>query len=591
LRRNVRRTLSSLRALPRARFVYDPRYSHSLSSLPMDTHRAENIAAFLASEGLVLPHEFLRARAVSLKNLQLVHPETYIDSLSQPGALTRVFGFEVPREKVDDVLMLQRLMVGGTKRALLAAIAGTRTAVNIGGGFHHARPTSGHGFCVFNDIAIAIQSARERGFDGPVLVVDLDLHDGDGTRICFAADETVHTFSIHNMPLDEEPAVESTSVTLGGGVGDEVYLAALRAHLPPLCSRFKPQLVIYLAGADPAWDDRIGNWKITEAGMLARDRAVMRIVRSHDPNLPVVILLAGGYGQNAWRYDARFLGEVARGRPVEPPHTEEMTLARMRHLRREHDPLAKENDMLSFTEEDIFGDLGTARVEHRYLGYYTLHMLELALERYGFFERLRGLGYPRPSLAWNLRDPVGHTLKVFGDESHTELVSEVCLRRDRAVISGHEVLYVEWLLLQSPRQSTVRPLLPGQKFPGLGVVGEVLSMLVLMCERLSLDALVFVPGHFHLASLASALMRMLDPEDEARLRALKALQSGRTLAELARVLEVGHVVDRQTDKRVRWEPKPMVFALSDALREEMVGESYEAKVEAAKKVYEVRRRD
>jgi len=578
LRRNVRRALHTVRE-PRARFIYDPRYQVMLSSVPMDIHRSENIAAFLAAEGLVLPTEFFSARAVSLRGLRSVHTDAYLDQLSRAEGLTRVFGFDIAQDQVDTVLMLQRLLVGGTKHAVHGAVRGYRTVVNLGGGLHHARPDSGHGFCAFNDVAIAIKSVRERGYDGRILVVDLDLHDGDGTRICFATDPSVHTFSVHNMALDDQPAIESTSVALGARVDDATYLAAIEQHLPEAFVRFRPRLVIYLAGADPAWDDRLGNWRITEAGMIARDRLVMKTVRSRDPNLPVVVLPAGGYGVNAWRYGARFFGELARGRAVEPPHTEEMTLARMHHLRRVHDPIPK--DELAFSEADIFGELPGLSVEHRFLGYYTLHMLELVMERYGIFDRLRGLGFVRPTLDWNLRDPMGHTLRVFGDEHRIELVAEICVRRDRGVIAMCEVIYVEWMLLQNPRKSSERALLPGQRHPGLGLIGEVFGLLVLMCERLQVDGLAFIPAHYHLAALASPLMRMVDPKDEARLRALKRLQKGQSLSELSWALSCGHIHDVASGQVVRWEARPMVMPMSARLRERVSGPAYEADVEKA----------
>src|SRR6185295_17476200 len=133
------------------------------------------------------------------------------------------------------------------------------------------------------DVAVAIAELRARGFAAPVLVVDLDLHDGDGTRSIFAEDPTVHTFLVHNLSTPDERglrAVASTSIELQGEVEDAEYLAAVREHLPPLFPSFRPELVFYVAGSDPAADDRIGNWKITAAGMLERDLFVTSCARA-----------------------------------------------------------------------------------------------------------------------------------------------------------------------------------------------------------------------------------------------------------------------------------------------------------------------
>ena len=124
----------------------------------------------------------------------------------------------MPPREVEATLDLQRLMAGGTIQATRLALRTGGIAVHLGGGFHHAMPDAGLGFCVFNDVAVAIRRLRGRGFAEPVLVVDLDLHDGNGTRRIFADDPTVHTFSIHNDHWGDTEAVASTSIALGPGV-------------------------------------------------------------------------------------------------------------------------------------------------------------------------------------------------------------------------------------------------------------------------------------------------------------------------------------------------------------------------------------
>src|SRR5258708_17795986 len=220
-------------------------------------------------------------------------------------------------------------MVGGTELASRLALASGRIAGNLGGGLHHAFADRGERFCIFNDVAVAVAELRAGGFGGSVLVVDLDLHDDDGTRTIFAQDPTVHTFSIHNHTTGAVRAVAATAIELGDGVDDRAYLDAIGAHLPAAFAAARPELVYYLAGCDPAADDGIGNWRISAAGMLRRDRLVIGLARRPERRLPVVILLAGGYGQHASRYSARLFSTLPDGaQVVEPPTPAQVTFTR-----------------------------------------------------------------------------------------------------------------------------------------------------------------------------------------------------------------------------------------------------------------------
>ena len=145
-------------------------------------------------------------------------------------------------------------------------------------------------------------------------------------------DRSVHTFSIHNRTLLDVEAVEDTCIELGTGVDDGLYLETLRRELPPLVERLQPELVFYLAGADVARDDRHGDWNISADAILERDRFVMETLRPPGSERAVVVLLAGGYGNNAWRYSARFCSWLVLGRSLEPPATEDLPLAMWRKL-------------------------------------------------------------------------------------------------------------------------------------------------------------------------------------------------------------------------------------------------------------------
>ncbi|MEM6457644.1 MAG: hypothetical protein AAF772_21325, partial [Acidobacteriota bacterium] len=202
LRRQLRRLTRRL-APERSIVVFHPRYTAALPNLPVDALRAERLLAFLVSEGLVRRRDVAQPAPITLKQIGRVHDADYVRSLHDPAVLGPIFGGTVSDDQVDRLLDLQRLHAGGTMRAMRAAAAAARdgrrrfTAVHLGGGLHHARPDEGAGFCLFHDVAIAVDRLRREGFDGRVLIVDLDLHDGDGTRACFARDERVHTLSVH----------------------------------------------------------------------------------------------------------------------------------------------------------------------------------------------------------------------------------------------------------------------------------------------------------------------------------------------------------------------------------------------------------
>lgn len=599
----LRRFLRRRRRAP-VDLVYSARYRLDLPGLALDPRRGEKVLGFLASEGLIQRGSVISAPPMPLLALCRVHDVEYLESLSDAETLTRILGFRPSERERQLVVEVERRMCGGTRLAVERARATGGMALHLGGGFHHAFPDRGERFCLFNDVAAAIAAERRQGFAGRVLIVDGDVHDGDGTRAMFAADETVHTFSIHNQSSGTHPdAVESTSVALGAGVDDATFLAALERHLPPLVERFRPELAVYLAGVDAAADDFLGDWQMTADGLLARDRRVVGLLRDGGGGpVPLVIVAGGGYGKTAWTYTARSAAWLLSGRTLEPPAPEEVTLARYRRIARGFLPQeltggggaggggdgggeAGAGGGLdagwSLSEEDVLGPL--AGVRHRFLDYYTPEGVELALERTGIFERLRQLGFAQPTLDFELDNPAGQTVRVFAGPDHRELLIEIRARRDRAAVPGCETLTVEWLLLQNPRLSFTRDRapLPGQQHPGLGLLEEVVSILVLICDRLHLDGLHFVPSHYHLTAQSRRFLRFLHPEDEGRFRAVQHAVAGLSLGDATRAVDAGRLVDEATGQSFRLPPMPMVLPVSDGLRRRVEGEGYERRAAEA----------
>jgi acetoin utilization deacetylase AcuC-like enzyme len=589
LRRAFRRQLRWLRYLvrpPKVRFVYAPAYQQAIVGAPLDPLRADRVLAFLTNEGLIRREDIATPIPAALKNVLLAHTPEYLKALERPETLTEILGTAVSDAELEQILDLQRLMAGGTIHATRLALATGCTGVNLGGGFHHAGPARGMGFCVFNDIVIAIRRLQRKGFSGTVLVVDLDLHDGNGTRAAFAADPSVHTFSIHNQHWGDTQAVESTSIALGSNVTDETYLGTLLKTLPPVIERLRPRLVFYLAAVDVAADDRLGNWNITAEGILARDRFVVEQVRHAGAAL--VVLLGGGYGDNAWRYSARFFSWLLAGRVVEPPDNESLTLLRFRQIKNALNPLhlthAGESSW-ELTEEDLVGILPGIPRQTRFLGYFSKVGVELILEQFGIFQQLRARGFRNPELQLELDHPLGQTLRIWGDASHTELLVEVRLSRSARALPNREVLVVEWLLLQNPRETSWghRSPLPGQTHPGLGMLRELFGWLVVVAETLGLDGLFFRPAHYHIAVQSHRFAFFVDPAHEALFRKLQALLGQCGLAQASHLVETGQVLQLPSGEPLVWEAFPMVLPVSEELKAWASGEAYEGAVAEAEK--------
>lgn len=591
--RRRRRKLTGVLRRPAAQLVYSRRYQLDLPGTAYDPLRGERILAFLESAGLLPSRALHAALPASFRDLRRVHTDDYLGTLNRPEPYLPILGQEISDEQAERVLEAQRTMAGGTLLATGLAVQSKGIAANLGGGLHHAFAAKGERFCMLNDVAVAIAELRARGIAGPVLVVDLDLHDGDGTRSIFADDPTVHTFSIHNLSTPDERglhAVASTSIELPGEVRDTGYLAAVRRHLPPVFASFRPEIVFYVAGCDPAEDDRIGNWKITAAGMLERDLFFLSCARGGPPpgsHRPIVIVLGGGYGRGAWRYTARFLSAILHhGKAIEPPGSEESLLQRYRRMARDIAPHELTGDApgddWGLTADDIAPVMGGMRRPHRLLGYYSRQGLELAFERTGLFDRLRSRGFDDPSLDLELGEPAGDTVRLYGDRRHRDLLMEARLTVDRHTVPGMALLRIEWLLLQNPRASFTpqRPALPGQRHPGLGMLQDILALLVLACDRLQLDGLLFVHSHFHTVAQGKSL-RFLSPEDEGLLRSVRAALDGLPLIDASRAVAEGRVVDARTGRPFAWTPRPMVLAVTDRLRETIEGEEYDRRATEA----------
>lgn len=263
---------------------YSPRYEVSLPGHIWPTSKYRLIAERLG----------LSAQAFSeatWEDLALVHTGEYLEKLrSNTLTAEEIATLELPwQPALADAF---RLMVGGTCAAAAAAIADGRAA-HLGGGLHHAFANHGEGFCPLNDVAVAIRVAQQSRGIRRAAVVDCDVHHGNGTSMIFERDPDVFTFSIHqqlNYPFFKPRS--DLDIGLEDEAGDDRYLEALAGALPRVLDS-RPELIVYLAGADPFEHDRLGGLKLTKAGLAARDRLVLDAARA--AGVPLVTVLAGGY--------------------------------------------------------------------------------------------------------------------------------------------------------------------------------------------------------------------------------------------------------------------------------------------------------
>jgi len=236
--------------------------------------------------------EFVEPHAATDEELLRVHDRGYVGRVLSGGLSreeVRRIGFPWSEALVERSLR----STGAAVDAAAAALA-DGVAASLAGGTHHAGPDWGEGFCVFNDVAVAAREMQARGLVRRVLILDCDVHQGNGTAAIFAGDPDVFTMSIHgarNFPLRKVPS--SLDVPLDDGTGDDEYLAALRVAIDESVARSRPQLVLYIAGADPFEGDRLGRLRLTKQGLLERDRLVLAAARGVDA--PVAIVCGGGY--------------------------------------------------------------------------------------------------------------------------------------------------------------------------------------------------------------------------------------------------------------------------------------------------------
>ena len=276
--------------------VHHPAYEVDIGPHVFPTRKYELVRQRLLTEGTIASGDITQPTMVTDEDVGLVHTSEFVEKV-KTGTLSpqeqRVL--EVPFSA--ELREAMWFCAGGT--LLTAARALERAvSVHLGGGFHHAFPDHGEGFCLINDVAVAIQLLRRDHLIARALVIDLDVHHGNGTAAIFAAVPEVFTFSMHqqhNYPGSKPPS--DRDIGLEDGTDDETYIGLLDETLPTILRTHAPEIAFYLAGADPYREDQLGGLSLTIDGLRKRDAIVYERVRA--AGVPVAVTLAGGYAVNS----------------------------------------------------------------------------------------------------------------------------------------------------------------------------------------------------------------------------------------------------------------------------------------------------
>ena len=296
--------------------VFHPDYEMNLGDHVFRTEKYQGAFQILREAGFA-PRDAVHQPEIATRNeLELVHTKEYLNDFENLQWSLRTMYSEVPLTQ--EIVHGFKLMAGGTVLACRLALT-DGLAMHLGGGFHHAFADHAEGFCYINDIAVGIRVMQKEGRIRRAAVIDVDLHQGNGTAHIFEHDPEVFTFSIHQEWLYPEKQRSTIDVGLSSFIGNEVYLEELAKIVPSKIAEHDPELVVYVAGADPYEHDQLGDLQVTMEGMKERDRLVAEACRKN--SWPMVSVLAGGYAhdkRDTARIHANTAIEMAKAWDIKP---------------------------------------------------------------------------------------------------------------------------------------------------------------------------------------------------------------------------------------------------------------------------------
>jgi acetoin utilization deacetylase AcuC-like enzyme len=271
-------------------FIYSDKYEVSIGSHVFNNQKYRFVKEKLIKEKLAKEQDFIYPSEAKIEDLVLVHTKAYIDDMRFLRWTSRTVRSELPLTQ--EIISAYFTHAQGTILACQQALK-TGVGVHLGGGFHHAFADHGEGFCYVNDIAVGIKKVQSQKLIKCAAVIDCDLHQGNGTAKIFQDDNSVYTFSVHQehlYPIKEE---SDWDIGLNDGTADAEYLNKLKNAVDKILITHKPELVVYVAGADPYQLDQLGALRLTKEGLKKRDEVVIK--KCEEKKIPLTITFAGGY--------------------------------------------------------------------------------------------------------------------------------------------------------------------------------------------------------------------------------------------------------------------------------------------------------
>ena len=263
-----------------------------------DIYKYKRIRDLLISDKILKAKNILQPKMATFNDITLVHTEKFIQHIKDPITVNQLLKIEINSLWDNTVLEYFMSVTGGTIYAACKALEYNAPVFNFGGGFHHAQPEVAEGFCLINDVAIAIKKIQKKKNVNNILIIDLDYHQGNGNALIFQDDPNVFTLSIHADHWIDEIGVSNRDILIPSSISNKDYLRLIKKELDQVLQKFNPEIIFYIAGSDPYEKDELADMKINRETMLKRNLYV--VSKAKEINKPIVILSGGGYGKDSW---------------------------------------------------------------------------------------------------------------------------------------------------------------------------------------------------------------------------------------------------------------------------------------------------
>lgn len=276
-----------------------------------DIFKYKRIRDLLVSQKVLKPKNIFYPEPCTFDDMRLVHTEKYIQLIKDPLYVNQALKIEINSLWENSVLEYYMAVSGGTIEASFRALEFKKPVFNLGGGFHHAQPEKAEGFCLLNDIAMAIMRLKKETSLKKFLIVDLDYHQGNGNGLIFKDDQNVFTFSVHADHWEDIESPRSLDVLVSSDVSNTKYISLVKENFEKVLKKFTPEIIFYVAGSDPYEKDELADMKISRETMLERNMFVLE--QAVNRSLPLVILPGGGYGKDSWEIYNDFIFRTLKG--------------------------------------------------------------------------------------------------------------------------------------------------------------------------------------------------------------------------------------------------------------------------------------